>query len=246
MTEKEREVVVVIEYFKSLRQEIHLRVQEHTRLVWIKIVSLAAIISCLIGKFFDTIIEGERLASTSPLLYFVWIIPLAAVIFDVLIAENQRVITNLGYYIKKYLENGSFAEFKKDIRVRRPGQKIGKNTFLDWITHPASLTIDCMKRKSKEKEKRRGKEKKTKSQSPFLFWEEAAAQAEIKYHCYTVEDIFVIWLFTLASGSFSVLLRWHVGGFKCWIDYILAMFCIVAVFFALIYLVSSITMERRF
>jgi len=44
-------------------------------------------------------------------LYFVWIIPLAAVIFDFLIAGNLRDIYNLGAYIKRYMERMAFKEY---------------------------------------------------------------------------------------------------------------------------------------
>lgn len=106
MTEEKKEIVV--EYLKSLREEIHLRIREHTRLVWIKIVSLGAIISFLITQ--SKLLEVYPLSS-----YLVWIIPLAAVIFDMLIAGNLRVINNLGYYIKNYIEGEVFDDIKRHI-----------------------------------------------------------------------------------------------------------------------------------
>jgi len=108
MTENEQELTLLIEYFKSLREEIHLRIREHTRLVWIKIVSLGAIISFLMERFYAIGKVGGDLNSG---LYFVWIIPLAAVIFDFLIAGNLRVIYNLGPYIKKYMEEIGFRKY---------------------------------------------------------------------------------------------------------------------------------------
>jgi len=194
MDKKEPEIIVLIEYFKSLREEIHIRIREHTRLVWIKIISLGAIISFLMERFYvgGVTVGGE--SPTSYLLCLVWIIPLAAVIFDMLIAGNLRDINNLGHYIKKYFEEKAFREY-----------------------------VDVLE---------------------FNFWEEAAGQAAPEYRCYTKEDMVVIWLFTLASGVFSGLLRCQLG--FIWVDAILAIICAIGVVFALRYLIRSITMERRF
>jgi len=108
MTVNEQELTLLIEYFKSLREEIHLRIREHTRLVWIKIVSLGAIISFLMERFYAI---GKVGGDPNNGLYFVWIIPLAAVIFDFLIAGNLRDIYNLGAYIKRYMERMAFKEY---------------------------------------------------------------------------------------------------------------------------------------
>ncbi|MDI6795108.1 MAG: hypothetical protein QME81_19955, partial [bacterium] len=131
---KNQEITVWLDYFKSLRDEIHLRIREHTQLVWIKVISLGVIIS-----FFYRVTKDSESLSV-PLSYFIWIIPLAAVIFDTLIASNLRVIYNLGPYIKKYIENGALTEFKENIKVEQ-AEKIG-NTLLDWLVHPISLLMD--------------------------------------------------------------------------------------------------------
>lgn len=193
MTENEQELTLLIEYFKSLREEIHLRIREHTRLVWIKIVSLGAIISFLMERFYAIGKVGGNLNSGQ--LYFVWIIPLTAVIFDFLIAGNLRIIYNLGPYIKKYMEE---IGFRKYVNI-----------------------------------------------SEFKFWEEGVAIGlEPKYHCYTVPDMIIIWAFTLASWAFSVVLRWLVG-FNYYADIPIAVISAVFISFALLYLIRSITMERR-
>lgn len=108
MTKNEQELTLLMEYFKSLREEIHLRIREHTRLVWIKIVFLGAIISFLMERFYAIETAGGCLNSG---LYFVWIIPLVAVIFDFLIAGNLRVTSNLGPYIKRYMEEKGFRKY---------------------------------------------------------------------------------------------------------------------------------------
>ena len=45
MNGNEQELNILLEYFKSLREEIHIRIMEHTRLVWIKVVSIGVMIS---------------------------------------------------------------------------------------------------------------------------------------------------------------------------------------------------------
>lgn len=242
MTKQEQKINVMVGYFKLLREEIHLRIQEHTRLVWIKIISLGAAISCLIGKFYKPIMENEDFSAISPLLYFVWIIPIAAIVFDMLIAGNQRIITNLGCYIKKYLENGAFTEFKKDIKLIKPVPIEETYTLLERAMHPLTLLTEWLKKWLK---KRKKPESETPSESPFLYWEEAAAQAKLIYHCYTVEDVVGIWLLTFASFIFSLLFRFKLE--FCWgVDLPVSIICFIGTCYALIYLWSSLTMERKF
>ncbi|MCI2430364.1 hypothetical protein LM602_05165 [Candidatus Acetothermia bacterium] len=109
---KTQENAIFIEYFKSLRDEIHLRIREHNRLVWIKIISLAVIISFLVGRFVGNVDEGQ---SSKFLLYLVWIIPGIAAIFDNLIGGNLRVISNLGDHIKSDFEESAFAQAKSSV-----------------------------------------------------------------------------------------------------------------------------------
>jgi len=112
MNGNEQELNLLVEYFKSLREEIHLRIRQHTQLVWIKIVSLGAIISFLIERFYVGGIDSEL--SSSLWLYLVWIIPLAAIIFDFLLAGNLRDINNLGVYIRDHFEKKSFRKYVSD------------------------------------------------------------------------------------------------------------------------------------
>lgn len=145
MTKKEQEIMLIVEYFKALRNEIDLRIGEHTRLVWIKIVSLGVIISFLMERFY---VSGAAKASSAslplPTLYLVWIIPLAAVIFDMLIASNLRDINNLGYYIKKYLEGKAFVDIKH--YVNKKLQRSGKSPdfgFWEEKAGHAALEYRC-------------------------------------------------------------------------------------------------------
>lgn len=105
----------LIEYFKSLREEIHIRITEHTRLVWIKVAVLGGVISFLTTESHDLALPSSPTVTVSPVLYLLWIIPLLAVVFDVLIAGNVRVINNLGYYIKNYVERHTLRAVKDDI-----------------------------------------------------------------------------------------------------------------------------------
>lgn len=112
MDRNEQELNLLLEYFKSLREEIHLRIKQHTQLVWIKIVSIGAIISFLMERFYAGGIDSEL--SSSFWLYLIWIIPLAAIIFDFLLAGNLRAINNLGSYIKSHFEEKSFRKYISD------------------------------------------------------------------------------------------------------------------------------------
>ena len=250
MTKEEQEINVLVGYFKLLREEIHIRIQEHTRLVYIKIISLGAAISCLIGKFYKPIMKNEDFSSMSLLLYFVWIIPIAAIVFDMLIAGNQRIITNLGYYIKKYLENGVFAEFKKNIKLIKPVPIEETYTFSERAMYPLTFLRERWKKRRTEKLKKSEKTEpetssETPSEPPFLYWEEAAAQAKPIYHCYTVEEMVGIWLLTLASFIFSLLFRIKLN--FCWcVDILMSIICFIGTCYALVYLWSSLTMERKF
>ncbi|HUU15875.1 MAG TPA: hypothetical protein VMW72_01895 [Sedimentisphaerales bacterium] len=238
---QEQKNAVLVGYFKLLKEEIHIRIQEHTRLVWIKIISLGAAISCLIGKFYEPIIEKKDLSDISSLLYFVWIIPIAAIVFDMLIAGNQRVIMNLGYYIKKYIENGAFAEFKKYIELTPPKPTKNKYTLLEKVMHPLTLQTERLKEWLKKREELKSKPQ---SEPQFKYWEEAAAQAKLIYHCYTVEDVFGIWVLTLASYIFSLVfrLKLNFSGY----DIPLAVLCAIGTIYALLLLWSSLTKEKKF
>jgi hypothetical protein len=246
MTKQEQKINVLVGYFKLLKEEIHIRIQEHTRLVWIKIISLGAAISCLIGKFYEPIMEKKDFSAMSPLLYFVWIIPIAAIVFDMLIAGNQRIITNLGYYIKKYLENGVFAEFKKNIKLITPVPIEEEYTLPERAMHPLTFLRErWKKRKKTESETPSEPPSETPSEPPFLYWEEAAAQAKRIYHCYAVEDVVGIWLLTFASFIFSILFRFKLN--FCWyVDIPALIICFIGTCYAFVYLWSSLTMERKF
>jgi hypothetical protein len=114
MDEKDRGIRVLVEYFKSLREEIHIRIREHSRLVWVKIVSLGLITSFLIERFYAGEASVSGGVASSHFFYLIWIVPLAGGVFDMLIAGNLRAIGNLGHYIRRYFD-GKF--FRKCVNV---------------------------------------------------------------------------------------------------------------------------------
>ena len=59
-----------IEYFKSLRNEIHLRIAEHRQLVWIKVIVLGLAISFWIKECIP-IINDTTNANSNINLYFI-------------------------------------------------------------------------------------------------------------------------------------------------------------------------------
>lgn len=303
------------EYFKSLREEIHLRVLEHSRLVWIKVVALAAIISFLIARC-HVVPEGTESAAASPLdRYFLWLIPIAASLLDMLIANNLRVINNLGYYIRNYLERGVFLQNRNEVneQLEHMGLFEIQNKDCDaelreqYIKEKAALWREFKKRGFqlhtaagcrgwlerklaameefcglKEREWLEKKISQLRERvrparievmveneqwtisdegwefrirkdgerlivKPFTFgyWEERAAQAIHKYHCYTWMDMFYIWFFTLLSGVFTCVLRFKEILKVPW-EFVLAVISLVLVFLALLSLIRSIRMVRRF
>ena len=95
----------LIEQFKTLREEIHLRVKQHTQMVIFKVISLGAAVSFIVEKvIFPAEIPSGSSLSVDTIQYYVWLIPLLAVVFDTLIAGNLRSMYNVGPYIKKYIE----------------------------------------------------------------------------------------------------------------------------------------------
>lgn len=192
MDENEKEFCLLIDYFKSLRDEIHFRIIEHTRLIYFKLLSIGVIIYFLMERFYTDKIPYE---SSSLWPYFFWIVPLTAIIFDLLIAGNMRDINNLGHYIKDYFEKKSFRKYLND--------------------------------------------------PEFRFWEECVAQANPKYHCYTVTEMLVIWLFSLVTFFFSIILQIQIG-FDGKYNIGLGVIFFLFLLFALKCLVKSIIMEREF
>lgn len=117
----------VAQYFQSLRDEIHLRLREHTRLVWIKVVVLGGMITFLMSEF---------LPNRQPaLLYLLWMLPLLGVVFDVLIAGNLEAINNISKYNNEHIEGKAFdaESFPDDFSLWEEEVARSEN---EWVNYP--------------------------------------------------------------------------------------------------------------
>lgn len=83
----------VFQYFQSMRDEIQLRIRQHTRLVWIKIFVMGGLMSFILSELVPS--------QESLLLHLVWFLPIMGLVFDVLIGRNQLIIRNIGAYIRE-------------------------------------------------------------------------------------------------------------------------------------------------
>jgi len=182
----------IIEQFKTLREEIHLRVKQHSQMVIFKVISLGAFVSFIVEKVMLPVIGQTQSSSIDKMQYIIWLVPLLAVVFDSLIAGNLRSMYNIGPYIKKYIEPA----FKKFCPVH------------------------------------------------LQFWEETVATASSKYYCYTVPDLIIIWIFTIAPTMVIIAIR-LASGLKI-IDYFGIFISISASIFSLRHLIHSIKMKRTF
>jgi len=109
----------LLEYFKEMRTEINLRIKNHSSLVWSKIISTGVLISFLLGQNIDSNIKISGLA----------LVPVIAILYDIMIAQNLRAIHRIGHFIRDQLENVLFPDFElwetyagqKNIKVRNYG-----------------------------------------------------------------------------------------------------------------------------
>ncbi len=103
----------IIEYFKEMRTEINHRVTTHSNFVIFKIASSGAILSFLL----TTESKGKLIA------YGVLIVPLIAMLYDIMIAKNVRNIHRIAVFIRESLEE----EVGKDLKLweEHTGQRDG-------------------------------------------------------------------------------------------------------------------------
>ncbi len=141
----------VIEQFRALRSEIELRIKQHTQLVVFKISTIGVMLYFFSEKL---ILENPRTldkAFVQSNLIYMWIIPLAAVVFDMLIAGNLRTMYNIGPYIMKYIEpkfrdySGSNVQFWEETVASADSKKYYGYTSYDlntiWIISLFALLI---------------------------------------------------------------------------------------------------------
>jgi len=233
MNDLKQEITVVLEYLKSLREEIHLRVQKHTRLVWIKVLSLGGITWFLVVDCYGV----TKSDSTSEILlsYIAWMVPVIAIVFDMLIASNLRVINNLGSYIKVYFEIEAFSVIKKAIQDSLDKEYLFRIKIPKGQTLKEVLTIGKLKANFEsrgfllsqnahvckcgdqwridDEEREFFAEEKNEyvniKYPKFGFWEEKVAQAAPEHHCYIRKDMYTIWVFTFISVFFPFLMLWR-------------------------------------
>ncbi len=92
----------LLEYFKEMRTEINLRVKNHSSLVWAKIVTTGALMSFLLAQNLDTYVKISGLA----------FVPIIAILYDIMIAQNLRAIHRIGLFIRDNIEKVLFADFE--------------------------------------------------------------------------------------------------------------------------------------
>ena len=84
----------LIEYFKEMRSEINLRINNHNKLVATKIVACGALLGFLLTKTLDDAIK----------IYGFIFIPLISMLYDIMIAKNIRCIHRIGAFIRDKIE----------------------------------------------------------------------------------------------------------------------------------------------
>lgn len=92
----------LLEYFKEMRTEINLRVKNHSTLVWAKTVSTGALMGFLLAQNIDPYVKISGLA----------FVPVIAILYDIMIAQNLRAIHRIGHFIRDNIENVLFPDFE--------------------------------------------------------------------------------------------------------------------------------------
>lgn len=92
----------LLDYFKEMRTEINLRIKNHSSLVWAKIVTTGALTSFLLSQDIEPAIKIAGLT----------FVPVTAILYDIMIAQNLRAIHRIGHFIRDNIENVLFPEFE--------------------------------------------------------------------------------------------------------------------------------------
>jgi len=141
----------LLEYFKEMRTEINLRIKNHSSLVWAKIVTTGALMSFLLAQNIDPNIKIGGLA----------FVPVIAILYDIMIAQNLRAIHRIGHFIRDNIENALFTDFElwenyagqKNVRDRNYGPvdifmlsifTLGTmliTVFLLWVQGNSQITL---------------------------------------------------------------------------------------------------------
>ena len=92
----------LLEYFKEMRTEINLRIKNHSSLVWAKIVSTGLLMSFLLVQNIDPRVKLSGLA----------FVPVIAILYDIMIAQNLRAMHKIGHFIRNQLEDVLFPDYE--------------------------------------------------------------------------------------------------------------------------------------
>jgi hypothetical protein len=90
----------LLEYFKEMRSEINLRINNHSNLVWAKVITTGALMSFLIAQSIDSKVR----------LYGFAFIPIISILYDVMIAQNVKSIHRIGLFIRDNIEDVLFPD----------------------------------------------------------------------------------------------------------------------------------------
>ncbi len=91
----------MLEYFKEMRREINLRIGNHSSLVWAKILTTGAVMGFLITQNVSPDVKT----------YGFILVPIVAILYDVMIAQNIKAIHSIGIFIRDNIENILFPNF---------------------------------------------------------------------------------------------------------------------------------------
>ena len=134
----------LMEYFKYLREEINLRVIQHSRLVIYKLVAIGAILAFILGVFRSA---EELINLVVNAQYVIWVVPLASVIFDTIILGNLRVVANIGAYIRENYEEKVLNQWKEgdeSLKSFQFWESSGAHKGLKWKCYtPFDMTVIC-------------------------------------------------------------------------------------------------------
>lgn len=124
-----------LEYFKTLRNEINLRIKIHSYFTISKIIACAALLGHLINK---TTVNSYALLS----------VPVLAFSLDLVICHNITTINNIGRFIRDEIESKIFEEkfsYERTAQSRKTGlfdliDRFGQ-VFITYIFSILSLSL---------------------------------------------------------------------------------------------------------
>ena len=86
----------ILEYFKEMRAEINMRITTHTTLVTAKIFSVGAMLAFMIANLTDQ--------NKKSVIFGFLLLPIIAMLYDIMIAKNIHNIHKIGMFIRDILE----------------------------------------------------------------------------------------------------------------------------------------------